>query len=109
MPGDASTLPLRESPLGVRVRLARRLRRHRAGTATGARAGVGAGAIAMGALVGLSLVVVLMAANRPSLLSPTTHANYYPRWMAGPLGGLLPWLTGNGTTLKYLFTGAIVL
>jgi hypothetical protein len=61
------------------------------------------------AVVLLSLVVVVMAANRPSLLSPTSHANYYPRWMAGPLGGLWPGLTGNGTTLKYLFTGAIVL
>jgi hypothetical protein len=28
--------------------------------------------------------------------------------MAGPLGGLWPGLTGNGTTLKYLFSGAIV-
>ena len=28
--------------------------------------------------------------------------------MAGPLGGLLPGFTDNGTTLKYLFTGAIV-
>ena len=28
--------------------------------------------------------------------------------MAGPLGGLLPGLTRNATTLKYLFTGAIV-
>ena len=51
---------------------------------------------------------MLIAANRPSLLTPTTHTGYFPRWMAGPLGGLLPGFTGNGTTLKYLFTGAIV-
>ena len=28
--------------------------------------------------------------------------------MAGPLGGMLPGFTNSGTTLKYLFTGAIV-
>jgi hypothetical protein len=110
MPGDASTLPLRETPLGgVRARLARRRERRGAGALAGADAGVRGGAIAMAAIVLVSLLVVVMAANRPSLLSPTTHANYYPRWMAGPLGGLWPSLTGNGTTLKYLFSGAIVL
>ena len=30
-----------------------------------------------------------MAADRPSLLAATTHANFFPHWMAGPLGGLL--------------------
>ena len=45
-----------------------------------------------------------MAANRPSILSATSHANYFPHWMAGPLGGLLPGLTRNTTTLKYLFS-----
>ncbi len=49
-----------------------------------------------------------MAADRPSLLSPTTHTNYFPGWMAGPLGGLWPGLTRNGTTLRYLFTGGLV-
>ncbi len=29
--------------------------------------------------------------------------------MAGPLGGLWPSLTGDGTTLKYLFSGSIIL
>jgi hypothetical protein len=50
-----------------------------------------------------------MGADRPGILSPTTHANYFPHWMAGPLGGIWPGLTRNGTTLKYLFTGAIAL
>ncbi len=68
-----------------------------------------AGALALAAIVALSLFVVLMAANRPSVLTPTTHIGYFPRWMAGPLGGLLPGFTSNGTTLKYLFTGALVL
>ena len=42
------------------------------------------------AIVALSLFIVVIAANRPSLLSPTTHSNFYPHWMAGPLGGLWP-------------------
>ena len=42
------------------------------------------------------LFVVVLAANRPSILSPTTHSNFYPHWMAGPLGGLLPGLMGSG-------------
>jgi alpha-1,6-mannosyltransferase len=67
-----------------------------------------AAAVALAAIVLLSLFVVVMAADRPSLLSPTTHDNFYPRWMAGPLGGLWPGLTGNGTTLRYDFSGAIV-
>ena len=51
---------------------------------------------------------MVIAADRPSILSPTTHANFFPHWMAGPLGGLWPGLTRNSTTLKYLFRGAIV-
>jgi hypothetical protein len=110
MTGDAGTLPLRETPHGgVRKRFALRLPRRRAGALAEAESGVRAGAIAMLAIVILSLLVVVMAANRPSLLSPTTHTNYYPHWMAGPLGGLWPSLTDNSTTLKYLFSGAIVL
>lgn len=109
MPGDASTLPLPQTPplRGARGGLTRLLGR-RDGEPLAAREGVRTGAVALAAIVLLSLFVVLMAANRPSVLSPTTHANYYPRWMAGPLGGLLPGLTGNNTTLKYLFSGAIV-
>jgi hypothetical protein len=110
MPGDASTVPLRDAPLGPgRVSILRRLRPRPLGALERASSGTRTGAIALGAIVVLSLLVVLMAANRPSLLSPTTHTNYYPHWMAGPLGGLLPWLTGNGTTLRYLFSAAIVL
>ena len=60
-------------------------------------------------IVACALFVVVMAANRPSILSATTHANFFPRWMAGPLGGLWPGLTRSSVTLKYLFSGAIVL
>jgi hypothetical protein len=67
------------------------------------------GAVCLLAIIACSVLIVLMAANRPSILSATTHANYFPHWMAGPLGGLLPGLTRNNTTLKYLFSGAVVL
>jgi hypothetical protein len=66
------------------------------------------GALALLVIVALSALIVVMAADRPSILSATTHMNYFPRWMAGPLGGLWPGLTRSGTTLKYLFTGAVV-
>ena len=54
-------------------------------------------------------IVVLAAADRPSVLSATTTAHYFPHWMAGPLGGLLPWLTRDATVLRYLFTGSLAL
>jgi hypothetical protein len=55
-------------------------------------------------LVALSLLFVVMAADRPSLFAATTHAGFFPGWMAGPLGGLWPGLTRNGTTLRWVFT-----
>jgi hypothetical protein len=68
-------------------------------------------ALAIGALATIVLcaaIVVVFAANRPSLFSATTHTGFFPHWMAGPLGGLLPGLTRSTTALKYIFTGAIV-
>lgn len=64
-------------------------------------------ASALTLLVVGSLLLVVIAANRPSLFSATTHTGFFPGWMAGPLGGLLPWMTRNSTALKYLFTGTI--
>ncbi|HEY4895199.1 MAG TPA: hypothetical protein VII01_03840, partial [Solirubrobacteraceae bacterium] len=110
MSGDATTLPLRDTPLGGERPGRRRWPASlRSGAFAQAGTGVRLGAAALGAIVMLSLLIVVMAANRPSLLSPTSHTAYFPRWMAGPLGGLWPGLSGNSTTLKYLFTGAIVL
>jgi hypothetical protein len=110
MSGDATTFPFRDAPLSDgETGPGRWPARLRPRALAGASSGVGAGAVALGAIVLLSLLVVVMAADRPSLLSPTTHTAYFPRWMAGPLGGLWPGLSGNGTTLKYLFSGAIVL
>jgi len=106
MSSDASTLPLRDAHLGgpaVKRGLGGRVRTlARAGEATWP------GAVCLIVIVLCSLIVVLMAANRPSVLSATSHANYFPQWMTGPLGGLLPWLTRSTVTLKYLFSGAIV-
>jgi hypothetical protein len=108
MTGDATALPLRDAPVGGPAARRRRLLRWRSGALAGHDARVRAAAVALVAIVVLSLLIVVMAADRPSLLSATTHANFFPRWMAGPLGGLWPGLTSNGTTLKYIFTGAIV-
>ncbi len=68
--------------------------------------------IAASALVLLvlgSLFLVVAAANRPSLFSATTHTGFFPGWMAGPLGGLLPWMTRSSSALRYLFTATIAL
>ena len=68
-------------------------------------------ALAKGALAAIVLcaaIVVVFAADRPSLFSATTHTGFFPHWMAGPLGGLLPGLTRSPTALKYIFTGAII-
>jgi hypothetical protein len=99
MTSEASTLPLCDGAAP----------RRRAAGSTSERAGAWqiAVGISLAAIVGLCLFVVVMAADRPSVLSPTTTGYFYPRWMAGPLGGLWPGLTGNNTTLKYLFSGAI--
>lgn len=108
MTGDATTLPLRERFPPGRGRWRRGAGEERAEARERATPNQILAALGLTALVLLSLLIVIMAANRPSLLSPTTHNDYYPRWMAGPLGGLWPGLTGNTTTLKYLFSGAIL-
>ncbi len=66
------------------------------------------GVCALLAIVLCGALLVVCAADRPSLLSATTHTGFFPHWMAGPLGGLLPGLTRSPTKLKYLFTGALV-
>jgi hypothetical protein len=65
------------------------------------------GVLALVVVVACSALVLIAAADRPSLLSATTHGGYFPHWMAGPLGGLWPGLTRNGTALKWLFSGSI--
>jgi hypothetical protein len=54
------------------------------------------------------LLLVVAAADRPSILAATTTPHFFPHWMAGPLGGLWPSLTRSTRGLRYLFSGAIV-
>jgi hypothetical protein len=109
MAGDATTIPIGgAASAGTRRGPAGWISRGRPGEVAEVREGVLIGALALASIVALSLFLVLMAANRPSILSPTTHSGYFPRWMAGPLGGLIPGFTNNGTALKLLFTGAVV-
>jgi hypothetical protein len=107
MAGDATTLPLRDASLGAKTRRGRGPLGRRLGALAGADVGDRVAAAAVAVIVILSVLLVMMAADRPSVLSATTHTNFFPRWMAGPLGGLWPGLTRNGTTLRYLFTGAV--
>ncbi|HEY2181639.1 MAG TPA: hypothetical protein VGH09_08220 [Solirubrobacteraceae bacterium] len=107
MSSDASTLPLRDARVGSKpVRRRSLLGRVGAFARAGEHAWVGAACLVV--LVACSLLVVLIAANRPSILAATSHTGYFPHWMTGPIGGLLPWLARSSTTLKYLFSGAIV-
>jgi hypothetical protein len=109
MSSDARTLPLRRAP--VRDRTVWSRRRRAIGRAQPAeRTGAGAliCALALAAILLCSVFLVIVVADRPSGLSPITHNNFFPRWMAGPLGGLWPGLTRNGTTLRYLFTGPVL-
>ena len=64
------------------------------------------GALLVG-LVAIALLIVVIAADRPSFLAPTTNNQFFPRWLAGPLGGMVPELTQNRNVLKYVFTFAI--
>ena len=83
----------------------------RRGERAGEQVEAHARSLAIGALaviVVFAAIVVVFAADRPSLFSATTRTGFFPHWMAGPLGGLLPGLTRSSTALKYIFTGAIV-
>jgi hypothetical protein len=103
MSTDASTIPLqsrgfRAALLEERIGALRRLSRRPAVQAN----------TALCIIVLSSALVVVAAAGRPTFLSATTRAHYFPNWMAGPLGGLLPGLAASAT-LKTLFSGTVVL
>ena len=105
MSSDATALPFRDTPAGDEEAGGRR---GLADALARTSAGVRIGALVLLFIVAVSVLVVVMAADRPSILSPTTHTSFFPGWMAGPLGGLWPGLTRNSNTLKYLFSGAVV-
>jgi hypothetical protein len=76
--------------------------------ATRSRVDLWIGAGALLAILACALLVVIAAADRPSILAATTTPHFFPHWMAGPLGGLWPSLTRSTKGLRYLFSGAIV-
>ncbi len=60
-------------------------------------------------IVAGTLLIVVLGANRPSFVSAPSHYGFFPGWLAGPLGGLLPWFPRSATLLKALFTGAMAI
>src|SRR5277367_1906247 len=109
MSSDATALPFRDSPAGdEQTGGGRGLSDGRANALARTSTDVRMGVLVLLAIVACSLLAVVLAADRPSVLSPTTHTSFFPGWMAGPLGGLWPGLTRSSSTLKYLFSGAIV-
>jgi hypothetical protein len=107
MSSDARALPLRDTPVGGPGAGAERWLARRAGALARASRAQWVGTICVLGIVAGSLLIVVVAADRPSILAPTTHANFFPRWMAGPLGGAWPGLTRNTTTLRWLFSGTL--
>ena len=117
MSTDATTFPLRDSLLDDPTDLERRgsstgKQRVSAGRRVGARertridTAIGASVLIW---IGICvLLIVLAAADRPSFLSSPSHVGFFPHWLAGPLGGLWPWLTRSPRTIKLLLTGALV-
>jgi membrane-bound metal-dependent hydrolase YbcI (DUF457 family) len=72
-----------------------------------ARAAVPAlGTVAMGAIVGLSTAIVLVAAERPSFLSGPAQRGF-PGWMVGPLAHRLPGLPDSPPMLQADLTRAL--
>ena len=110
MSSDARTLSLRDTLLDrARTPRPRRLSPARVKDDSRAVGGSRAAALALATIVLLTLLIVLLAANRPSSLAATSHPNYFPRWMAGSLGGLVPEFTRNPSTLRALFSIAMAL
>jgi hypothetical protein len=65
-------------------------------------------ALSLAVIVGASALIVVLAADRPSFLSSPTHANFFPHWLAGPLGGAWPGFTRGNSALRYIFTFAVI-
>ncbi|MHB1538247.1 MAG: hypothetical protein ACYCUM_00930 [Solirubrobacteraceae bacterium] len=55
-----------------------------------------------------SLLVVVLAANRPGYLSPSTSPGFFPGWLAGPLGGLWPGFPRGSSILRGVFTVSVI-
>jgi hypothetical protein len=118
MSSDASTLPLRDSPLAETSATGRRRivppawRAARSGRLAGSprvRRERALAAAALLTIVLLPAVIVLGGADRPSFISAPSHVGFFPHWLAGPLGGLWPSFTRSPPVIKSLFTGTLVL
>jgi alpha-1,6-mannosyltransferase len=108
MSSDATTLRLRGAQRGVSPALTgRKSTVEHADAQARRRARIAAGALVV--TVACSLLFVIVAADRPSLFAAPSRAGFFPGWMAGPLGGLWPGLTRNGTALRYMFTGGLAI
>jgi hypothetical protein len=108
MSSDATTLRLRDAQRGVSPELTgRKSTVEHADAQARRQARIAAGALVV--TVACSLLFVIVAADRPSLFAAPSRAGFFPGWMAGPLGGLWPGLTRNGTALRYMFTGALAI
>jgi hypothetical protein len=110
MASQATSIPLPDGAAGAAGEIGqiggRSLAPQRARLAAWVRANF-LGLFALGVIVGCSLLLVIIAADRPSIVSSSTRSNFFPGWMAGPLGGLWPDLTRSTDTLKAVFTIAI--
>jgi len=67
-----------------------------------------AGSLALGGILALSVILVVIADDRASFLSPPSHAGF-PAWMSGPLGHLLPSVDPDREVLKWGFSVAVAL
>jgi hypothetical protein len=117
MSSDATTLPLRDALLddpagapgaGALLEGRRPPRAERLDVRGGERREQRIGATALVVIGACVALIVLAAADRPSALSAPSHYGFFPHWLAGPLGGLAPWLTRSSQAIKSLFTGALV-
>jgi len=63
-----------------------------------------AAGLALTLMVAASLVLVSLAAARPSWLSPISERALIPNWISGPLGPLTSWFTLSTSGLNVAFT-----
>jgi hypothetical protein len=89
-----------------------------AGLAAGSRRGAHARAshtvssllagVSLAGLTAGSVLIVLMAAERPSTFTPTSAGGYFPAWMAGPLRGALPGVTRDQNRLAWQLSAVML-
>jgi hypothetical protein len=106
MSSDASTFPLRGPLLGDAGDVGRGVTSPEEQARTATRRAVALGTLALLSVVLGCALIVVVAADRPTF--PPTHAHFFPGWLAGPLGGLLPGFPHGTNTVRYLFTFSLL-